>query len=150
MNADRPREGDGVDVRAGKVGGEAFVDHPSTVCFQADEVKAGSALKKPEACSPGVVKRPTQEERGLVLRVRAHITQYLEENKDAIDQTGLADKMGYTDGAFSRIRNGKQGIGLSFINRFYKATGTSPSKLLLTNPPAMYWPPSELGIPPEP
>jgi hypothetical protein len=124
------------------------VSHGASVCLRTDEVKARSVPSLDDTCSTAVV-TINELEAGIRLRIRAHIERYLAENPD-VTPTMLSVRMSYTDGALSYVRSGKRGLGLSFVVKFCRATGITPSALLYTNPPDEYFPCPRDQVPKEP
>ena len=76
-------------------------------------------------------------DREIEARIRAYLREYQAERQ--IGQVELAERLGVTQGAISRILSGNRGVGLGLALRVSRLLRVSMPRLLEENPPEKFW-----------
>lgn len=92
---------------------------------------------KDSGAQPAAVKRRTEEDLRVERRIRAHLRQQMESRE--IDMTELAKRIGYDNGAMSRVLRGERGIGLGLVLRIVNGLHITASRLLEEDPAAEFF-----------
>lgn len=81
--------------------------------------------------------RKTADDLAIEERIRAHLRQQM--FKRQINMSEAAERADYDNGAFSRVLNGKRGIGLGLVRKIIHGFGINALRLLEEDPPEPFF-----------